>query len=84
MNYFSYICLIKNINMENYILALIFILALSGTIYFFGKLASWMVYKIAPENCKSEITNSQIRFYNGVMLISIFLWAIIFYSLISR
>lgn len=70
--------------MENYILTIIFILALSGTIYFFGSLATWMVYKIAPQNCKREITTSEIRNYNVVMMISILLWAIIFYNLISR
>lgn len=70
--------------MENVILSILFVLALCGTIYFFGSLATWMVYKIAPQNCKVEITRKYINRYNMVMIISIILWGILFYSLISR
>jgi len=53
-----------------------------GTTFFFGKLMTWMVYKINPENCEKPITKKDITTANCVMLISILLWGFIFFNLI--
>lgn len=66
--------------MENLILTFLFIIALSGTIYFFGGLIQWSVYKIINK----EIKRSDINNYCLSMIISIICWSIIFYVLISR
>ena len=66
--------------MENLILTILFIVALSGTIYFFGGLIQWSVYKIIDK----EIRRSDINNYCLSMIISIICWSIIFYVLISR
>lgn len=62
-------------------LTFVFALALIGTIYFFSKLATWMVYKIAPQNCKREFTVKDVTIANIVMFVSIALWSIVFYNL---
>lgn len=46
--------------MNNLILTLIFFLALSTTVLFFGKLLTWIAYKINPSNSHREITNKNI------------------------
>lgn len=61
------------------LLTIIFFLATSTSVYFFGKLVTWAVYKINPENSKKEITNKDILSYNIVMIISLILWSILFY-----
>lgn len=68
--------------MENLILTFLFIVALSGTIYFFGGLIQWSVYKIIDK--EKEIRRSDINNYCLSMIISIICWSIIFYVLISR
>lgn len=60
-------------------LTIIFFLALSTSVYFFGKLLTWIAWKIKPENFKKEITNNDILIYNIVMVISLILWSILFY-----
>ncbi len=71
------------------ILTIIFFIAFRGqindsrtTVYFLGKLLTWVVWKIKPESFKKEITNKDIFQYNMIMLFSILLWSIIFYNLI--
>ena len=66
--------------MENLILTFLFIVALSGTIYFFSGLIQWSVYKIIDK----EIRRSYINNYCLSIIISIICWSIIFYVLISR
>ena len=66
--------------MENLILTILFIVALSGTIYFLGGLIQWSVYKIIDK----EIRRSDINNYCLSIIISIICWSIIFYVLISR
>lgn len=63
----------------NLLLTIMFFVALSGTIYFFGKLACWMVIKINPTCGLRPITNKDILGYNIIMVVSIILWSIIFY-----
>jgi len=61
------------------IITIMFTLALSGSVYFFGRLMTWVVFKINPTNIKKEFTNKDILISNIVMIISIILWSIIFY-----
>lgn len=67
----------------NLLMTTIFILALSTSVLFFGKLMTWMVYKIAPQNCKKEFTNKDVLRANLIMIFSILLWAVLFYNSIS-
>ena len=67
----------------NVLMTIIFILALSTSVLFFGKLMTWMVYKIAPQNCKKEFTNKDVLRANLIMIFSIILWAVLFYNSIS-
>ncbi len=67
----------------NVLMTVIFILALSTSVLFFGKLMTWMVYKIAPQNCKKEFTNKDVLRTNLIMIFSILLWAVLFYNSIS-
>ncbi len=69
--------------MNNITLAILFFLAMSTSTYFVGKLMTWMVTLIKPESRK-EFTTKEILVANIVMFVSITLWTIIFYSLISR
>ena len=64
------------------ILSIIFFLAFVTSIYFFGKLLTWVAWKINPENFEREITNKDILSYNVTMFISIILWTILFYNLL--
>jgi hypothetical protein len=68
--------------MNNITLAILFFLAMSTSTYFVGKLMTWMVTLIKPESRK-EFTKKDILVANLVMFVSITLWTIIFYSLIS-
>lgn len=61
------------------ILTIIFFLATSTSVYFFGKLLTWIAWKIKPENFKKEITDKDILTYNIIMFISLILWSLIFY-----
>ena len=70
--------------MNNITLAILFFLAMVTSTYFFGKLMTWMVSSIAPESRKKEFTSKDITVANIVMFVSITLWTIIFYTLISR
>jgi hypothetical protein len=67
----------------NLLMTGIFILALSTSVLFLGKLMTWMVYKIAPQNCKKEFTNKDVLKANLIMIFSILLWAVLFYNSIS-
>ena len=64
-------------------LSIMFFLAMLGTTFFFGKLMTWVVTKIAPKNCTKRVTREQIKSANFIMFISICLWTIIFYNLIK-
>ena len=60
-------------------------LALATSVYFLGRLMTWMVYKIAPENYgkgKKEFTNADILRTNLTMIVSVLLWGVVFYNLI--
>lgn len=59
---------------------IIFFLALSGSIYFFIKLMTWMTEKIKPKYLEDMMTQSDITRYCLVMLVSIVLWSILFYN----
>jgi hypothetical protein len=59
---------------------IVFFFALLFSIYFFGKLMTWMVERIKPNYLEDMITQSDITRYCLVMLISIILWSILFYD----
>ena len=69
--------------MNELLLTSIFILALSTSVLFFGKLMTWMVCRIVPQNCKKEFTNKDVLRANLIMVVSILLWAVLFYNSIS-
>ena len=68
--------------MNELLLTAIFMLALATSVYFFGRLMVWMVYKIAPQNCKKEFTSADVLRTNLIMIFSILLWGVVFYNLI--
>ena len=68
--------------MNEGLLTAIFMVALATSVYFFGRLMTWMVYKIAPQNCKKEFTKADVLRTNLVMIFSILLWGVVFYNLI--
>lgn len=68
--------------MNELLLTAIFMLALATSVYFLGRLMTWMVYKIAPQNCKKEFTRADVLRTNLVMIFSILLWGVVFYNLI--
>lgn len=68
--------------MTNLALTIIFFFALATTIYFFGKLLTWAIWKINPSSFSKDITNKEIAAYNLVMIFSLVLWSILFYNLI--
>lgn len=68
--------------MNEGLLTTIFMWALATSVYFLGKLMTWMVYKIAPQNCKKEFTRADILRTNLMMIFSILLWGVVFYNLI--
>jgi len=61
------------------LLSLIFFIALSTTVFFFGKLITWAIKRINPKSLNKEITNEDILKYNLIMVFSIILWSILFY-----
>ncbi len=61
------------------ILTLIFFLALTTSVYFFGKLITWVAYKINPSSFKKEITQRDILVYNLTGFFSVILWSILYY-----
>ncbi len=61
------------------LLTVVFFFALTGTIYFFGKLITWHAWKIAPHNFKKEIRDKDILTYNLIGLTSAVLWSVVFY-----
>ena len=64
----------------NILLTIIFFLALSSSVYFLGKLLTWVAWKINPNNFEKEkFTNRNISNYNITMTISILLWTLLFY-----
>ena len=68
--------------MNEGLLTAIFMWALATSVYFFARLMTWMVYKIAPQNCKKEFTRADILRTNLMMIFSILLWGVVFYNLI--
>ena len=62
-------------------LTIAFFFAMSTTVYFFGKILTWVAWKINPSGFSEnfKITNKDILSYNIVMIVSIILWSIIFY-----
>ena len=67
--------------MEKLLLTIAFFFAMSTTVYFFGKLLTWIAWKINPISFGRDfkITDKQIVFYCNTMIASIILWSIIFY-----
>lgn len=61
------------------ILTVLFFLASSTSIFFFGKLLTWVAWKINPNNFEKDISKSEIFRYNMVMIISLILWSMLFY-----
>lgn len=59
--------------------SIIFFVAFCLTVLFIGKLVTWAVWKIAPQNCKKEITKKDILGYNITIVIAILLWTVLFY-----
>jgi len=55
-------------------------IALSLTIYFIGRLLTWMAYKINPTSFKREFTDKDVLYSNYSMIIAVILWSIIFYA----
>ena len=68
--------------MNEGLLTAIFMWALATSVYFLGRLMTWMVYKIATQNCKKEFTKADILRTNLMMVFSILLWGVVFYNLI--
>ena len=68
--------------MNEGLLTAIFMWALATSVYFLGKLMTWMVCKLAPHSCKKEFTKAHILKTNLVMVFSILLWGVVFYNLI--
>ena len=68
--------------MNEGMLTIIFMWALATSVYFFGRLMVWMVYKLAPHNCKKEFTRADVLRTNLIMIFSIILWGEVFYNLI--
>lgn len=68
--------------MNEGMLTVTFMWALATSVYFFGRLMVWMVYKIAPQNCKKEFTRADVLRTNLIMILSIILWGEVFYNLI--
>jgi len=67
--------------MNELLLTAIFMLALATSVYFLGRLMTWMVCKLAPKTYK-EFTKKDILRTNLVMIFSILLWGVVFYNLI--
>ena len=61
------------------LLTVVFFFALTGTVYFFGKLITWHASIVAPHNFKKEMTRKQILMYNLIGLTSAVLWSVVFY-----
>jgi hypothetical protein len=68
----------------NITLIIAFFLAMCGSAYFIGRLATWMVFKISPQNCKRKITNKDVLTMNIVVFVSILLWTFIFSSFLPN
>lgn len=68
--------------MNDIILTIVFMVAIATTTHFFGRLMTWMVIKIAPKNLQRNFTNLDILKTKLVMIVSIFLWGVVFYNLI--
>ena len=68
--------------MNEGLLTAIFMLALATSVYFLGKLMTWMVCKLAPKNTYKDFTKKDILRTNLVMIFSILLWGVVFYNLI--
>ena len=68
--------------MNEGMLTIIFMWALATSVYFFCLLMVWMVYKLAPHNCKKEFTRADVLRTNLIMIFSIILWGEVFYNLI--
>ena len=68
--------------MNEGMLTITFMWALATSVYFFGRFMVWMVYKIAPQNCKKEFTRAEVLRTNLIMILSIILWGEVFYNLI--
>ena len=57
----------------------IFFFACGTSVYFFGRLLTWAVQKINPDSFDNPMTKKEILNANLVMIVSIFLWSILFY-----
>jgi len=64
--------------------AIIFFIALFSLVLFFGRLLTWVVWKIAPQNCKREFTDKDVLISNVIGITSCLLWTILFYNLTSH
>ena len=68
--------------MNEGLLTAIFMWALATSVYFLGKLMTWMVCKLAPKNTYKDFTKKDILRTNLVMIFSILLLGVVFYNLI--
>jgi hypothetical protein len=70
--------------MENLLLTICFFLSLFGTFYFLGRLLTWVVFKIAPGNCKTGFSGIKILYTNSVGVLSCIGWTILFYFVVLK
>jgi hypothetical protein len=68
--------------MNEGLLTAIFMWALATSVYFLGRLMTWMVCKLAPKGTYKDFTKKDILRTNLVMIFSILLWGVVFYNLI--
>lgn len=68
----------------NITMTIIFFLALSTSVYFYGKLLTWVAWIIKRKNYSKVIADKYIGIYTTVMIISIILWSILFYLLLLK
>jgi hypothetical protein len=68
--------------MNEGLLTTIFMWALATSVYFLGRLMTWMVCKLAPKNTYKDFTKADILKTNLMMVFSILLWGVVFYNLI--
>jgi hypothetical protein len=70
--------------MENLLLTLCFFFSLFSTFYFLGRLLTWVVVKIAPENCKTGFSGIDILYATSVGILSCIGWTILFYFIVLK
>jgi uncharacterized membrane protein len=61
--------------------SILFFFALALTIFFFGRLLTWMTYKINPTSFKTPFTQKDVDISALAMLIGVILWTLLFHRL---